>query len=127
MMATSPLSSLSLSLVVGEIEYLVNNTVLSFAATARTDNDRNVVGTALETLEAIFKSLKVRVQKCHPTILNFSFFQGTEFAMSTQACSSILVSLQDILHNKVTSSVCAKNRILNIVWYPGTVLWYRDG
>ena len=74
-MATSPLSSLSLSLVVGEIEYLVNNTVLSFAATARTDNDRNVVGTALETLEAIFKSLKVRVQKCHLTIF-FSFLSG---------------------------------------------------
>ena len=43
----------------GELEYLINSTVLSLAATARTDSDRNVVGTALETMESLFKSLKV--------------------------------------------------------------------
>ena len=46
-------------LLPGELEYLVNGTVLSLAATARTDSDRNVVGTALETLESLFNSLKV--------------------------------------------------------------------
>lgn len=43
----------------GELEYLVNGTVLSLSATARTDSDRNVVGTTLETLESLLKSLKV--------------------------------------------------------------------
>ncbi|CAI7993545.1 Importin-4 [Geodia barretti] len=66
-----------------ELQFLTNSTVLSLAATARTDSDRNVVGASLESLENIFKSLK-----------------GTEFKLAPQACSSVLVSLQDILHNK---------------------------
>ena len=46
-----------------ELEYLVNSTVLSLAAIARTDSDRNVVGTTLETLESLFKSIKVLLER----------------------------------------------------------------
>lgn len=43
----------------GELEYLVNGSILSLSATARTDSDRSVVGTTLEVLESLLKSLKV--------------------------------------------------------------------
>ena len=74
---------MSFPLAVGELEYLVNGTVLSLAATARTDSDRNVVGTALETLESLFKSLKVNRKQLYTSFLrSFLFLRKNSFKFS---------------------------------------------
>ncbi len=69
------------------IEYLLNSTFLSFAATVRTDCDRSVVIATLETLEDLLKSLK----------------GNSPFPLTQKPLSSLLVSLQDIFNNKVTT------------------------
>ena len=76
---------MSSPLTIGELEYLVNGTVLSLAATARTDSDRNVVGTALETLESLFKSLKVNRKQLHvytSFLRSFLFLRKNSFKFS---------------------------------------------
>lgn len=62
---SSCVQCMKLLLHTGELEYLVNGTVLSLSATARTDSDRNVVGITLETLETLLKSLKVLLFRTH--------------------------------------------------------------
>lgn len=66
------------------MEYLVNSTLSSFAAMVRTDSDKTVVMATLETLDDILKPLK-----------EFSF------SIREDVVTSLLVSVQDIMENKV--------------------------
>ncbi len=67
------------------IEYLVNSTLLSMAATVRTDTDRSVVLATLESLEDLVKALK-----------------SASFRLAEEPLESLAVSIQDILEQKVT-------------------------
>ncbi len=87
-----------------DLEYLLNSTFLSFAATVRTDCDRSVVIATLEMLEDLLKSLKV-----------FSPFPLTE-----KPLSSLLVSLHDIFNNKVYTVLHVGHHNLS-VWACGVV------
>jgi len=66
------------------IHYLVSSTLSSFAAIVRTDGDKTVVVSTLETLEEILKPLKT---------LNF--------LIGEKEVSNLMVSIQDVLDNKV--------------------------
>jgi len=67
-----------------DLEILINSTLVSLAATARTDSDRTVVAATLETLEDLFRSLK-----------------STPFPLTEKALESLMVSIQDLLECKV--------------------------
>ena len=69
------------------LDVLVNSTLLSMAATVRTDSDRTVVIATLETLEDMLKGLK-----------------GTLFCLADKPMESLAVSLQDIFEQKVIVS-----------------------
>ena len=68
----------------GELEGLINSTLVSLAATVRTDSERSVVIATLETLEDFLKSVKT-----------------LSFPMAGKALESLVVSVQDILEQKV--------------------------
>ena len=77
--------SLSLSPVFPEnVHYLVNSTLSSFAAVVRTDGDKTVVVSTLETLEEILKPLKI-----------------LGYVIQEKEVSNLMVSIQDVLDNKV--------------------------
>lgn len=69
-----------------DLDYLINNTLGSMAATVRTDCDQTVVGATLEALEDLLKSLKT-----------------PPFPMQERVISSLMVSVQDIVEYKVGS------------------------
>ena len=66
------------------IDVLLNNTLGSMAATVRTDSDRSVVTATLEAIEDLLKSLR-----------------PLSFPMQERVLSSLVVSVQDILEDKV--------------------------
>ena len=72
------------------LEVLINSTLLSFAATVRTDCDRSVVIATLETLEDLFKGLR----------------EVGPFPIQDKPLSSLLVSVQDVFNNKVCVDGC---------------------
>ena len=67
-----------------DVEVLVNSTLLSMAATVRTDYDRTVVLATLESLEDLLKSLK-----------------ESSFPLENKPLESLVTSLQDIFEQKV--------------------------
>ena len=72
------------SLTTANMDVLVNNTLGSMAATVRTDSDRSVVTATLEAVEDLLKAL-----------------QPLSFPMQDRVLSSLVVSVQDILEDKV--------------------------
>ena len=64
----------------------MNNTLGSMAATVRTDSDRSVVTAMLEAVEDLLKAL-----------------EPLSFPMQERVLSSLVVSVQDILEDKVRS------------------------
>ena len=72
------------SLTTANMDVLVNNTLGSMAATVRTDSDRSVVTATLEAVEDLLKAL-----------------QPLSFPMQDRVLSSLVVSVQDILDDKV--------------------------
>lgn len=68
------------------MDVLVNNTLGSMAATVRTDSDRSVVTATLEAVEDLLKALR-----------------PLSFPMQDRVLSSLVVSVQDILEDKVSS------------------------
>ena len=62
----------------------MNSTLASFAAIIKTDSDKTVVVTTLETLEDNLKALR-----------------KLSFTISEEAGDSLSVAVQDILENKV--------------------------
>ncbi len=73
--------------------FLLNSTLLNFAAVIRTDCDRSVVIATLETVEDLLKALR----------------EVGPFPLEERGLSSLLVSLQDVFNNKVC--VCVQNLI----------------
>ena len=67
------------------MDVLVNNTLGSMAATVRTDLDRSVVTATLEAVEDLLKALR-----------------PLSFPMQERVLSSLVVSVQDILEDKVS-------------------------
>ncbi len=72
------------------LDILLNSTLLSFAAVVRTDCDRSVVIATLETLEDLLKALR----------------KDGPFQLQERGLTSLLVSVQDLLNNKVSGCVC---------------------
>lgn len=72
------------SLTTANMDVLVNNTLGSMAATVRTDSDRSVVTATLEAVEDLLKALR-----------------PLSFPMQDRVLSSLVVSVQDILEDKV--------------------------
>ena len=70
------------------MDVLVNNTLGSMAATVRTDSDRSVVTATLEAVEDLLKAL-----------------QPLSFPMQERVLSSLVVSVQDILEDKVSQGI----------------------
>ena len=70
------------------MEFLVNSTLGSFAAIVRTDSDKTVVVSTLETLEEILKPLKV-----------------LSLPVKEDVISSLMISIQDLLENNVRGSM----------------------
>jgi len=66
------------------VSFLVNSTLANFAAIVKTENDKTVVVSTLETLDEVLKALK-----------------KLSFQMSEEAASSLMVAVQDVLENKV--------------------------
>ena len=77
-------------ILTADIDILVNNTLGSMAATVRTDSDRSVVTATLEAVEDLLKALR-----------------SLSFPMQDRVLSSLVVSVQDILDNKVHVHVYA--------------------
>lgn len=75
--------------------YLVNSTLVSLSATVKTDVDKTVVVTALETLDDVLKALR-----------------KLSFPMSKEAGDSLLTSVQDVLENKVLQDYSAGPTVL---------------
>lgn len=73
------------------MDILLNNTLGSMAATVRTDSDRSVVTATLEAVEDLLKSL------C-----------SLSFPMQDRVLTSLVVSVQDIMEDKVCVCVCVK-------------------
>ena len=70
------------------MDVLVNNTLGSMAATVRTDSDRSVVTATLEAVEDLLKAL-----------------EPLSFPMQERVLSSLVVSVQDILEDKVSQGI----------------------
>ena len=68
----------------GHVGFLVNSTLVSLSATVKTDIDKTVVVTALETLDDVLRALR-----------------KLSFSISKEAADSLLTSVQDVLDNKV--------------------------
>ena len=66
------------------LDKLLNATLLDMAACGRTDNDPTVVATTLENLEKLLKALN-----------------GRGLVMEEKVVESLLVTVDDILSNKV--------------------------
>ena len=90
------LSSTSLA----DLEILINSTIVSLAATVRTDPDRTVVIATLESTDDLFRSLK-----------------STSFVLTEKALESLMVSIQDILECKVRSALCYSSRWFVIIFF----------
>lgn len=70
--------------MVDNVGYLVNSTLTGFAAIVKTDDDKTVVVTTLETLDDVLRALK-----------------KLSFLITEETADSLLVAVQDILENKV--------------------------
>ncbi len=66
--------------------YLVSSALSSFAAVVRTDADKTVVVSTLETLEDMLKYLK-----------------SLNFPINDKEVSSLMTSIQDVLDNKAST------------------------
>ena len=66
------------------VHYLVNSTLSSFAAVVRTDTDKTVVVSTLETLDEVLKPLKTM-----------------QFSVKDEVVSNLMTSIQDVMDNKV--------------------------
>ena len=73
-------------MIPANMDVLVNNTLGSMAATVRADSDRSVVTATLEAVEDLLKTLR-----------------PLSFPMQDRVLSSLVVSVQDILEDKVSS------------------------
>ena len=71
--------------ILDALDGLINSTLLSMSAGARTENDSSVVLATLESIERILKSL-----------------HGRGFVVQERVIGSVLVTVEDILSNKVS-------------------------
>lgn len=83
-----------------DLEILINSTIVSLAATVRTDPDRTVVIAALESTGDLFRSLK-----------------STSFVLTGKALESLMVSIQDILECKVRSALCYSSLWFVVIFF----------
>ena len=69
----------------GSLNILINSTLANMSASARTDSDPLVTVATLESIELVLKSLR-----------------GREFPIEGKIWASLLVTIDDILNNKVS-------------------------
>lgn len=99
-----------LSTSLADLEILINCTLVSLAATVRTDPDRTVVIATLESTDDLLRSLK-----------------STSFVLTGKALESLMVSLQDILECKVRLALCCSYLQFVVIFFLSSQAQCQEG